>query len=257
LRRLLIIVAGLGAAACRNDMHDQPRYEMYRESAFFADRAAVRPLPAHTVARGYLREDPGFYTGRIATDTARAGPGDVATVSGVASRQGAVTLPGAGGPQGAASFEPDLMTAIPFPVTREVLDHGQNEYQTFCQACHGPTGEGDGMIVRRGYRAPPSYHTDRLRRAPVGHFFDVMTNGWGAMPSYGYLVTPRDRWAIAAYIRALQLSRSARLDDLPPGERQKLAGQIPAQPAASPSSLPATGSSSPSPMPKPIGGARP
>jgi hypothetical protein len=115
--------------------------------------------------------------------------------------------------------------AFPFPVTRAVLDRGRERYNIFCTPCHGWTGDGDGMIVQRGFRPPPSYHTDRLRQAPVGHFFSVITNGFGAMYPYGYRILPQDRWAIIAYIRALQLSRQAKISDVPEAERSKLLGE--------------------------------
>jgi mono/diheme cytochrome c family protein len=115
--------------------------------------------------------------------------------------------------------------AFPFAVTREVLDRGRERFNIFCAPCHGLGGDGDGMIVQRGFQTPPSYHLDRLRNAPAGHFFDVITNGFGAMYPYGYRVPVRDRWAIVAYIRALQLSREATIDEVPPAERQKLMGE--------------------------------
>jgi mono/diheme cytochrome c family protein len=112
--------------------------------------------------------------------------------------------------------------ALPLPLTADVLDRGQQRYDIYCSPCHDVTGSGRGMIVRRGYKQPPSYHTDRLRQAPIGHFYDVMTNGFGAMPDYKAQIAPRDRWAIAAYIRALQLSQHASLADVPQQDRQKL-----------------------------------
>ena len=111
---------------------------------------------------------------------------------------------------------------MPMPVTREMLDRGRERFDIFCAVCHGQTGEGNGMIVQRGFPPPPSYHIDRLRQAPVGHFYDVITHGYGIMYSYANRVSVEDRWAIAAYIRALQLSHNARADQLPPGERAKL-----------------------------------
>src|SRR5215468_5643036 len=113
-------------------------------------------------------------------------------------------------------------TTLPFALTREALDRGQERFDIYCAPCHGRLGYGDGMVVQRGFLAPPSYHTDRLRHAPVGHFYYVMTNGFGAMPSYADKVAPRDRWAVAAYIRALQLSQRATINDVPPADRAKL-----------------------------------
>ncbi len=115
--------------------------------------------------------------------------------------------------------------SFPFPITREVLERGRDRFNIYCTPCHGMSGDGDGMIVQRGFRRPPSYHIERLRTAPVGHFFDVITNGLGAMYPYGYRVPPRDRWAIIAYIRALQLSRQVPIDELTDTEREKLQGE--------------------------------
>jgi mono/diheme cytochrome c family protein len=164
-------------------MHDQPKYIPLRESAFFSDTQSARPLVAGTVARGHLNDDPLLYTGK----------------------------------QGDADA-----TAFPFPVTEQVMARGQERFNIYCSPCHGRTGLGDGMVVRRGYRRPPSFADDRLQQAAVGHFFDVMTNGFGAMPDYAAQVPPPDRWAIAAYIRALQLSARATLADVPAGERSRL-----------------------------------
>ena len=144
---------------------------------------ASRPLVSHTVARGELQEDEAFYTGKIGTN---------------------------------------LVTTLPVPATRELLERGRERFEIYCSVCHGRTGEGNGMIVQRGFPVPPSYHIDRLREAPVGHFFDVMTQGYGIMYSYAERVKPQDRWAIAAYIRALQLSHNTKLAELPPAERAKL-----------------------------------
>jgi mono/diheme cytochrome c family protein len=163
------------AAACRQDMHDAPSYDPLQASPFFANGAASRTLVANTVARGQLREDAHFYTGRV---------------------------------------NGQLATAFPMPVTADVMARGQERFNVFCSPCHGRTGVGDGMIVRRGFRQPPSYHEERLRNAPPGYFFDVMTNGFGAMQDYAAQVPPADRWAIAAYIRALQLSQSATVADV-------------------------------------------
>jgi mono/diheme cytochrome c family protein len=169
-------------------MADQPRYKPLAESTFFGDDRSARPLVPGTVARGELRADEPFYTGK------------------------------SGG---------NLVTALPIPLTRELLQRGQERFNIFCAPCHGRTGEGNGMVVQRGYRRPPSYHIDRLRQTPIGHFFDVMTHGFGAMPDYAAQVPPADRWAIAAYIRALQLSQNATLADVPADIRQKLQEQKP------------------------------
>jgi len=189
--RILPFVCLVAVGACRQDMHNQPKYIPLRDSQFFADGSSARPLVEDTVARGTLQEDAAFYTGK--------------------------------------ENGTELAT-LPFPLTQEVLDRGEQRFNIYCSPCHDRTGSGQGMIVRRGYRQPPSYHIDRLRQAPIGHFFDVMTNGFGAMPDYRAQIAPRDRWAIAAYIRALQLSQHASESDVPAEDRPKLS-----QPASAPS----------------------
>src|SRR5206468_6132876 len=174
-RICLLGVLCVSVAGCRQDMHDQPKYIPLRQSTFFADQRSARPLVAGTVARGQLRDDPLLFTGKV---------------------------------NGADA------TIFPFPIDEKVMARGQQRFNIYCSPCHGRTGQGDGMVVQRGYRRPPTYHQDRLRDAAVGHFFDVMTNGFGAMPDYAAQVSPPDRWAIAAYIRALQLSEHARVDDV-------------------------------------------
>ena len=154
-----------------------------REAPFFTDARSARPLVEGTVARGHLREDELLYTGRM--------NGEAAAV-------------------------------FPFAVDANVMARGRERYDVFCSPCHGRTGQGDGMVVLRGYRRPPSMHQDRLRNAPVGHFFDVITNGFGAMPDYAVQVKAEDRWAIVAYVRALQLSGHATLNDVPPAERDRI-----------------------------------
>jgi hypothetical protein len=165
---------------CRQDMHDQPRFKPLAKSDFYSDLRSARPPVEGTVARGQLHEDQYLYTGKVGDD-----PGDY----------------------------------MPFPVTRELLSRGQQRFNIYCSPCHSRLGDGNGMIVQRGYRAPPSYHTDRLRKAPLGHFFDVISNGFGAMPDYAAQIPVRDRWAIVAYIRALQLSQAASAADLPAGQK--------------------------------------
>jgi mono/diheme cytochrome c family protein len=225
----VVALAAILAAACRRDMQDQPRYEINEPSRFFDNGAASRPIPDHTVPRGFLRENDLLYTGRLPKGARTAAAQSSQPFAGAQTPQrGAAT-----GDTGAAQFDADLATRFPFAITAEGLNRGRDRFQTFCAMCHGLTGEGDGMVVRRGYRRPPSYHEDRLRRAPVGHFFDVMTNGWGAMPAYNYLVQPGDRWLIAAYIRALQLSRSAKLEELPEAERRRIVKEL-GQPQPSP-----------------------
>jgi mono/diheme cytochrome c family protein len=182
---LLIAILLLTTACYQQQMGSQPRYDPLEPSTLFADgRSARQPLP-DTVAQGQLHEDTLLYAG---------------TENG---------LP-------AARF--------PFPVTHDVLVHGQDRFDVFCSPCHGRTGYGDGMVVRRGFIPPPSFHTDQLRQAPVGHLFEVATNGLGAMPSYASQVPARDRWAIVAYIKALQLSQHADAARLPADLQQQLEG---------------------------------
>ncbi|MGH9657344.1 MAG: c-type cytochrome, partial [Bryobacteraceae bacterium] len=169
--------------ACRQDMHDQPKYEPLEASRFFADGRASRPLIAGTVPRGFLREDAHLYTGKIGGE-----PAD----------------------------------RFPFPIDRAVLDRGRERFNIYCTPCHDRLGNGLGMVVRRGFRRPPSYHTDRLRAAPAGYLFDVVTNGFGAMPDYAAQIQPRDRWAIVAYVKVLQRSQRASLADVPPDQRARL-----------------------------------
>jgi mono/diheme cytochrome c family protein len=200
-RRLLCLLLTayclLLTSACRRDMQDQPKAKAYRENSFFRDGLSSRPLVPGTVPRGYLRADREFYFGKKsnAGTTAQPVPPGATTP---ASTTGA-----------SAALYPDDVETFPFPITKEVLDRGQQRYDIFCSVCHGATGNGDGMIARRGFNKPlpASYHQDRLRQAPVGHFFDAMTNGWGAMPSYASQIPVEDRWKIIAYIRALQLSQ--------------------------------------------------
>ncbi len=181
---LVLLAAAALLGGCRQDMHDQPKFIPLRESGFYSDARSARPLVEGTVARGQLNEDELLHTGKVnGQDT----------------------------------------TEFPFAVTAGVMARGRERFDIFCSPCHDRTGGGEGMVVKRGYRQPPSFHIDRLRQAPVGHFFDVMTNGFGAMPDYRAQVPVRDRWAIAAYIRALQASGNATLDAVPPDERNKLA----------------------------------
>jgi mono/diheme cytochrome c family protein len=178
-----VFVCVLAAAGCRQDMHNQPKYRPLRESVFFNDGSSARPPVEGTIARGALQTDAAFFTGKIGNA---------------------------------------FVIEMPFPVTREVIDRGEERYNIYCAPCHDRTGNGNGMVVQRGYRQPPSYHIDRLRQVEIGYFFDVMTNGFGVMPDYRSQVTPRDRWNIAAYIRALQLSQHAQRSDIPGGDPTKV-----------------------------------
>jgi len=206
----------LFTAACRQDMQDQPKMKPLRGSSFFSDGLSARQPVEGTVPRGYLRSDTELFTGKKRGTTTTVG-----ALSAPAGPQ-----PSTGNPSGANAY-PDDVDVFPVPVTAETVSRGRERYDIFCSACHGLTGYGDGIIVRRGFRRAASFHDDRLRQAPVGHFFDAITNGWGAMPSYAAQVPVQDRWAIIAYIRALQLS-----------QQPQSSGATPA-PAASPA--PTTG----------------
>jgi mono/diheme cytochrome c family protein len=179
-------LASVLLAGCRLDMHVQPKYLPYEPSSFFDDgRSERQPVPG-TVARGELRVDDHLYKGKV---------------------------------------DGKLADQFPFPITANDILRGQQRFNIYCSPCHDYTGSGRGMIIQRGFPPPPSFHIDRLRQAPVGHFFDVMTNGYGMMYSYAARVSPQDRWRIAAYIRALQLSEHATTADVPDAERQKLEAQ--------------------------------
>ncbi len=184
------------ATACRYDMQDQPRYKAQKQSDFFKDGKAMRELPEGTVPRGFLREDKAFYAGKTATGQNATAPNQAATPQIDASGNTLVT-----------DFS-GLVSDFPVPVTKELIDRGEQRYKVFCIVCHGPVGNGDGMIVRRGFSKPPTYNDDRLRNAPVGHFYNVITVGQGKMNSYASQIPPADRWAIVAYIRTLQISQN-------------------------------------------------
>jgi len=191
LRNSILILTGtllLPLLGCRDDMHNQPRYKPLAETDFFSDHRSARGQVDGTVPRGYLRIDEARYTGKI------------------------------GGEE---------IDQFPFSITKADIERGESRFNIYCTPCHGRLGDGNGLVVLRGFRQPPSYYEDKLMRAPVGHFFDVMTNGFGAMASYASRVEPDDRWRIAAYIRALQLSESARLTDVPADQRQNLPAEAP------------------------------
>jgi len=183
----LAFAAGLAAQGCRQDMHDQPKLETLEKSIFFADGRASRPLIEGTVARGHAVIDTHLELGKDA----------------------------AGKP----------VTTLPFAATKDVITRGHERFDIFCAPCHGRTGEGDGIIVRRGFKQPPSFHIDRLRQSQVGYFYDVIKNGFATMPDYAAQIPVNDRWAIVAYIRALQLSQNAPLSDVPADERKHLEGK--------------------------------
>jgi mono/diheme cytochrome c family protein len=210
---------------CRRDMQDQPKIKPLRGSSFFSDGLGSRQPIEGTIPRGYLRENVEFFTGKkagAATATATTAQQQTANAQQPAPSASSQT------PAAQQNSFPDDVVDFPIPVTKEVVLRGRERYNIFCSACHGMTGNGDGMIVRRGFRRAASFNDDRLRQAPVGHFFDAMTNGWGAMPSYAPQIPVQDRWAIVAYIRALQAS-------------QQNTAAATASPAPSPSPTPAAG----------------
>jgi len=177
--RLVACALGLlFIAGCRQDMHNQPKYRPLRESAFFRDTSSARPIIEGTVARGTLQEDEALFTGKLTGATVKE---------------------------------------LPFAIEAKDLDRGQERFNIYCTPCHDKTGGGRGMVVQRGYRQPPSFHIDRLKSADAGYIFDVITNGFGAMPDYKAQIDARDRWLVVAYIRALQLSQSATAADVPGG----------------------------------------
>lgn len=190
----VVVLLALGAGACRQDMHDTPRYESYEASAFYADGRASRVAPTGTVARGWLREDEALYTGRA---------------------------------------NGELVAEFPFAISPADLQRGRERYGIYCTPCHGVLGDGQGMVVQRGLRRAASYHQDRLRDEKVGYFYDVVTNGFGAMQGYAEQIPVRDRWLIVAYVRALQLSQHATMAEVP-ANLQGTLDNPPAKKAATP-----------------------
>lgn len=183
-----IVVAGLAIlfVGCnRQDMRDQSRYEPLEQSAFFKDRQASRQLIENTVARGHLRVDTHMFEGKVDGEYAQT---------------------------------------LPMPMTQELLDRGQQRFQIYCTPCHDAVGTGQGMVVQRGYPRPRSYHDAELKEKPLGYYFEVITKGFGRMPDYAAQIKPADRWAIAAYIRALQLSQSAKMGELPVADQELVKG---------------------------------
>jgi mono/diheme cytochrome c family protein len=178
----------LALTACRQDMQNEPRYKPLAESEFFSDHRSARPQVEGTVARSQLRIDEARYTGKI---------------------------------------DGEDIDQFPIPIAKADIERGQTRFNIYCTPCHGHVGDGNGMVVLRGFRQAASYYTDKLERAPVGHYFDVITNGFGAMPSYASRIQPDDRWRLIAYIRALQLSESATLTDVPADQQQNLVVEPP------------------------------
>ncbi|MGB5295479.1 MAG: cytochrome c [Thermoanaerobaculia bacterium] len=180
----VMLAVALTSGACRQDMHDQAKYEPLEESSFFDNGMASRPLIEGTIAREMPTQKTAFHTGRTPND--------------------------------------EFVTELPMELERALLDRGRSRFDAFCSPCHGQTGDGLGMIVRRGFKQPTSFHDQRLRESPVGYYFDVMSNGFGQMSSYASQIPAQDRWAIAAYISALQLSQNIPVDSLSAEEQQQL-----------------------------------
>ena len=191
---LAVLTATVLVAGCRQDMHDAPRYEAFEASSTFADNRASRTPPAGTVARGWLRDDEALYTGKV---------------------------------------DGQAVDQFPFAIGREELARGQQRFNIYCTPCHGRLGDGNGMVVQRGLRQAASYHQDRLRQEKVGYFYDVVTNGFGAMQGYAEQIPVRDRWLIVAYVRTLQLSQHASVNDVPADRRGALDAAGTEKPAAS------------------------
>ena len=187
LRAILLIAFGCVLSACRQDMHDAPRYEVYEASTTFADGRSSRSAPSGTVARGWLRDDEALDTGKVNGQT---------------------------------------VDTVPFAITHADLKRGQERFDIYCSPCHGRLGDGNGMVVQRGLRQAASYHQDRLRQERIGYFFDVITNGFGAMQGYAEQVPVRDRWLIASYVRVLQFSQNASVNDVPADRRVELDGAV-------------------------------
>lgn len=195
---LLALALAFTLTGCRQDMHNQPKYQPLEASRFFEDGQASRPWIEGTVARGQLQADPVYFSGMTA--------------------------------------EGELATILPIPIDRQTLENGRDLFNAFCAPCHDYVGTGQGMIVQRGFKRPTSFHDQRLRDAPVGYYFDVMSNGFGDMSSYAAQIEPQERWAIAAYVRVLQLSQNVPLEVLTAADRSQLpatAGAEPADPATS------------------------
>lgn len=185
LALVTLLAAGLGSEACRQDMHDAPRFNPLRKSDFYDDHRSERPLIEDTVPRGWLLADDAYATGKVN-----------------------------------GQFVAELPTAV--PLSLDLLKRGENRFNIYCAPCHSRVGNGLGIVVRRGYKQPPSYDDPRLRAQPIGYFYDVISHGFGQMPDYAAQLQPQDRWAVAAYIRALQVSRHANVADVPANERPQL-----------------------------------
>ena len=219
MKRTLLLLAAVVTAGCQQKMAEQPSYRALDPSDFFADGTSARHPPEGTVARGWLLSDDPLMTGlKPEFRDAPAPAGQKADVT---------------PPPDAPSDPAKFVDGFPFELTRAELERGQERYTIFCAVCHSPLGDGNGKIPERGYVKPPNFHTDHsrgfglyrktvlLRGAPVGYLYEVVSRGYGAMPSYRSQIPARDRWRIVAYVRALQISRHAELDALPPGVRKQ------------------------------------
>jgi mono/diheme cytochrome c family protein len=191
-----LVASSLLAAGCRQDMHDNPRFDPLEKTTLFANGTSAREPVKGTVARGHLRADTAYYSGKAA--------------------------------------DGKWLAQLPMPVDAALLKRGQVQYNVFCSPCHSQVGDGNGMIVRRGYKQAGNFHDDRLRTTGVGYFYDVITNGFGQMPAYASQIKPADRWAIVAYVRVLQFSQNARLADLPGDAQQALATAPPVEAVGGP-----------------------
>lgn len=191
---LLAFGALLAGTSCRQDMHDQPKYKPYSQSSFWPDQRSSRPAIDGTVARGRLKTDTRLWKGKAADGT--------------------------------------FINELPMPLTKALLERGQARFNIYCTPCHGRAGDGEGMVVQRGFKHPPTYHSDKLRQQPLGYLYDVITNGFGSMASYASRIPMEDRWAIAAYVRVLQFSQNATIDDVPEADRARLTAAAAAAPAA-------------------------
>jgi mono/diheme cytochrome c family protein len=178
-----LVLVMMAASACRRDMQDEPKYTPLEPSSFFLDGRSARPIPAGTIARGHLNDVDAFHTGAV---------------------------------------NGQFLDTIPVALSRPMLQRGQQRFDIYCSPCHGRLGDGIGMIAKRGFKIPANLNDDRLRQAPPGYLFQVISNGYGAMPDYGGQINAEDRWAIVAYIRALQLSLNATLADVPPEAKATL-----------------------------------
>jgi mono/diheme cytochrome c family protein len=228
--RSALVLAAITAcllSSCQQKMASQPSFKPLTRNDFFADGRSARPLPEHTIARGYLRIDSALFTGRkqLTADAADATPQNAnnddtdanetdrqtdnneANSNEANNKQSSRDGKDAGNSKRGFEDNDDFIDAFPIPIDRATIEHGYHRFMIYCVVCHDPLGRGRGKIVERGYTPPPSYHIDRLREAPVGRLFAVVSEGYGSMPSYGDQIPPRDRWAVVAYVRALQFSQ--------------------------------------------------